>query len=689
MSPLPSNLLHLISDSIVVVDSKGIIIWVNNSITKLLGYQPAELQGKTVEYLIPKRYREKHIPIRNAFISHPSERSMETASGLWAVDKNKNEIPVTIELNHYEKSGNLYTVCSIRTLTEKELVASALYKMQERLEFSQSLAHVGTWDWDIINETLVWTDEIYRIFGLTPQEFGASYEGFLNFIHPDDRQSVIDAVNNAIADDTPYEIIHRVIQPSGEIKHVQERGRVIRDENSTPIRMMGAVLDITQQIKNEEKLTQLAHFDELTLLPNRTLCRQEIEARITKAQLNKKNFTILYVDLDNFKYINDTQGHLIGDEFLHEIAIILSNNLPKNAYLARLGGDEFILISDLYDYNTDTDKQNRLFCEKIIKLLQVRKSYTNCVVDITASIGIALFPLHGQDFKELLSSADQAMYQVKLKGKNNYELYNPDIEEKKIHQLRLISDMHTSLKNGDFQVYYQAKQSLKNNTLVGCEALVRWEHPELGKLSPIEFIPLAESSGLIIPIGKYVLEKACQFAKNWHKHSTLPFTVSINVSAAQLEAEYFVDDVKESIKKSGINGDQIELEITESLLMENIETTIKTLFKLKSLGVAISIDDFGTGYSSLSYLKKLPVDTLKIDKSFIDGLPSTGDDSVIVSSIVALANSLQLKTVAEGVENQEQKVFLSALGCDTLQGYLYSKPIPENEFHLKFGCSQY
>ncbi|MCU8015204.1 EAL domain-containing protein [Shewanella sp. SM74] len=244
--------------------------------------------------------------------------------------------------------------------------------------------------------------------------------------------------------------------------------------------------------------------------------------------------------------------------------------------------------------------------------------------------------------------------------------------------------MRTSLQNNDFQVYYQAKQSLKNSSLAGCEALIRWDHPKLGRVSPIEFIPLAEKSGLIIPLGKFVLDKACQFAKNWQHHSTLPITVSINVSAAQLKSEFFVDDINESIKKAGIEGNQIELEITESLLMEDIETTIKTLLKLKSIGVAISIDDFGTGYSSLSYLKKLPVDTLKIDKSFIDGLPRKEDDSAIVSSIVALANSLQLKTVAEGVESQEQKVFLSVLGCDAIQGYLYSKPIPEHEFFLEF-----
>lgn len=684
MSPFHSDLLDLIPDTIIVVDNKGKITWVNNSVTKLLGYQPAELVDRTVEYLIPKRYREKHVPIRNSFMNNPSERSMGTVAGLWALDKNKKEIPVSIELNHYKESGNTYTVCSMRTLTEKELVITALYKIQERLEFSQSLAHVGTWDWDITNETLVWTDEIYRIFGLTPQEFDATYEAFLSYIHPEDKQSVIDAVNTAISDNVPYEIIHRVVRPSGEVRHVLEKGHVVRDKHSAPLRMLGAVLDITQLIEKEEKLTQLAHFDDLTQLPNRALCRKKVEDKITIAELNKKNFSILYIDLDNFKNINDTQGHLIGDEFLHEIAIILSNNLPKNTYLARLGGDEFIIVSDFYDHNSVTDKTNQLLCEQITSLLQVRKYYANCIVDITASIGVAVFPLHGKSFNELVSSADQAMYQVKEKDKNNYGVYNPEIEEKRINQLKLVSDMHTSLQNSDFQVYYQAKQSLKNNTLTGCEALIRWEHPILGRISPVDFIPLAESSGLIIPIGRFVLDKACQFAKNWQHHSKLPMTVSINVSAAQLKSEYFVDDVKESIIKAGIEGNQIELEITESLLMENIEKTIKTLLKLKSIGVAISIDDFGTGYSSLSYLKKLPVDTLKIDKSFIDGLPKTEDDLAIVSSIVALANSLQLKTVAEGVESQEQKVLLSVLGCDAMQGYLYSKPIPENEFILKF-----
>lgn len=682
--PLPPDFIDLIPDSIVVVDNKGTIVWVNNSITKLLSYQPEELVGKTVEYLIPQRYREKHVPIRSSFINHPSERSMGTVAGLWALNKNGDEVPVSIELNHYKKSGNTYTVCSMRSLTEKELVITALYKIQERLEFSQSLAHVGTWDWDISNETLVWTDEIYRIFGLTPQQFEATYEAFLRHVHPDDKQSVIDAVNRSIADDVSYEIIHRVIQPSGEVRHVLEKGHVIRDENSEPLRMLGAVLDITQLIENEEKLSRAAHFDDLTQLPNRASCRKKLEDKIAIAELNKKKFAVLYIDLDNFKNINDTQGHIVGDEFLHEIAVILSNALPENTYLARLGGDEFVIISDFYAQNSETENTSQLLCEQIVSLLQIRKYYANFVVDITTSIGVAVFPIHGKSFNELLSSADQAMYQVKGKSKNNYEVYNPDIEEKRMNQLKLVSDMRTSLKNNDFQVYYQAKQSLSSNTLVGCEALIRWDHPELGRLSPIEFIPIAENSGLIIPMGKYVLEKACLFAKKWQNHSSLPMSVSINVSAEQLKSVFFVDDVKESIKKAEINGNQIELEITESLLMEDIETTIKTLLELKKIGVAISIDDFGTGYSSLSYLKKLPVDTLKIDKSFIDGLPESEEDSSIVTSILALANSLQLKTVAEGVENQEQKRFLSELGCDTLQGYLYSKPIPENEFLIKF-----
>lgn len=678
------QLLNLISDTVIIVNENARIIWVNNNITNLLGYLPSELLDKSIECLVPTRIKDKHIHLRNSFIKSPNKRSMNDGLGLWAIHKNNNEIPVCIELNHYEEGGEKFTVCSIRLLSEKELIASTLHKLHERLEFSQSLAHVGTWDWDISNETLVWTDETYRIFGAKPQEFKATYDAFLFYIHEDDRQTVTDAVNNAINNDTSYTIKHRVRRPSGEIRQVLEKGQVLRDKEGKAIRMIGAVLDITQLNQSEEKLKKLAHYDEVTQLPNRVLCRQEIEARITHALLNNKKFAILYIDLDNFKNINDTQGHLVGDEFLYDRSKKILKILPEGMFLARFGGDEFIIITDYSDDESEVKFNATTFAERLIPFKPIKKSYDNFTIDITASIGIAIYPSHGDTFTSLLSSADKAMYQVKNTGKNNFKMYHDDIDQQRLRELQLISDMRTGLATGQFSVHYQAKQCLKTDELIGCEALIRWQHPSLGNIPPLEFISLAESSGLIIPLGKLVLEQSCLFIKQWKTHSKKPLVVSINVSSLQLRNPQFKEEVLQIINDAGISGHNIELELTESLLMENIETTLPTLHDLKEIGVSISIDDFGTGYSSLSYLQKLPVDTLKIDKSFIDSISSSDEDVWIVQNTISLALGLKLKTVAEGVETQEQKSILSSLGCDILQGYLFSKPIPKNYFFLRF-----
>jgi len=678
------QLLNLISDTVIIVNDKANIIWINNNITNLLGYLPNELLGKSIECLVPTRIKEKHIHLRNSFIKSPNKRSMNDGLGLWAIHKNNHEIPVCIELNHYEEGGERFTVCSIRLLSEKELIASTMHKLHERLEASQSLAHVGTWDWDIANKTLIWTDETYRIFGVMPQEFEATYDAFLFYIHEDDRQAVTDAVNNAIDNGTFYTIKHRVIRPSGEIRQVLEKGQVLRDEKGKAIRMIGAVLDITQLNQSEEKLKKLAHYDDVTQLPNRVLCRQEIETRIAHALHHNKKFAILYIDLDNFKNINDTQGHLVGDEFLYDRSQKLLKIMPEGVFLARFGGDEFIIITDYSDNEDEVEFNAITFAKRLIPFIPIKKSYDNFTIDVTASIGIALFPNHGDTFTSLLSSADKAMYQVKNTGKNNFKIYHDDIDKKKLRELQLISDMRTGLATGQFKVHYQAKQCLKTNKLAGCEALIRWQHPVFGNIPPLEFISLAESSGLIIPLGNLVLEQSCLFIKQWQTHSDNELVVSVNVSSLQLKSLKFKEEVLQVINDAGISGHNIELELTESLLMENIETTLPTLHDLKEIGVSISIDDFGTGYSSLSYLQKLPVDTLKIDKSFIDSISSSAEDVWIVQNTISLASGLKLKTVAEGVETKEQKSILSTLGCDLLQGYLYSKPIPKDDFLRKF-----
>ena len=289
---LPSTLLlNLIPDTVLIVNKKAEITWVNNNITNMLGYFPDELLGKSIECLVPPRIKEKHVHLRNSFIKSANKRAMNDCAGLWAIHKNNHELPVSIELNHYTEFDEKFTVCSIRLLSEKELVTSAMQKLHERLEFSQSLAHVGTWDWDMVNKTLAWTDETYRIFGVKPQAFQATYKAFLFYVHTDDRQLVIDAVNNAINNGISYTLKHRVCRPSGEIRQVLEKGQVLRDNSGKAIRMIGAVLDITELNQSEEKLKKLAHYDEITQLPNRVLCRQEIEIRIDHAHFNKKKIS--------------------------------------------------------------------------------------------------------------------------------------------------------------------------------------------------------------------------------------------------------------------------------------------------------------------------------------------------------------------------------------------------------------
>lgn len=674
-------------NTVIIVDDKAEVVWVSNSITDLLGYLPNELLGQSVEFFVSMYAIKNDVYQQDFFAGEPNESLKNNESRCTAIHKDNYEVPVFVEFNHSENTKKILTVYNVRLLNERELFGPMLRQLHESLEYSQSLAHVGSWDWDLINQTLVWTNETYRIFGVKPTDFKVTYENFLLSVHNDDKDSVTSTVEDRLINGVTFSIQHRIIRPCGEIRQVLEKGRIIRDENGKPTRMIGAVLDITELNQSEEKLKKLAHYDEITQLPNRVLCREEIERRIVYALFKNKKFAILYIGLDNFKNINDTQGHLVGDEFIHDLAQKLLTIIPKDMFLARLGGDEFIVITDYWDSEEALKIKATSFAKILVSSTAIKQCYENITIDITTSIGIALYPSHGDSFTSLLSSADKAMYQVKNTGKNNYAMYHADIELKKFRELKLISDMRTGLAAGEFTVHYQAKQNLETDELVGCEALIRWQHPLLGNIPPLEFISVAERSGLIIPLGKFVLEQSCSFLKKWQVHSDNPLIVSVNVSALQLKTPLFKEEVLKVINEAGISGHDIELEVTESLLMENIGHTIETLHELKKIGISISIDDFGTGYSSLSYLQKLPVDILKIDKSFIDSISTSAsnEDIWIVQNTITLAHGLRMQTVAEGVETQVQKSILSTLGCDIIQGYLYSKPISENDFFNKFG----
>lgn len=467
-------------------------------------------------------------------------------------------------------------------------------------------------------------------------------------------------------------------------KHLETRF-VPRDQNS----VLAIVRDITERKKSEDKIYNLAYYDDLTALPNRQLFGQSLEKTIGKAAHEDEKFAVLFVDLDRFKRINDTLGHSVGDELLKEVASRLERctrstdsvsrfgpGHDDGIQLARLGGDEFVIQL----YGIDSEETVSAIASRIIAVLTPPFSCEGHQFVVTPSIGIAMYPQDGLTAEELLMNADSAMYRAKFAGRNNFQFFSETMRSKSLHRLDLENELRKALDTGQFELYFQPKADAETWTLVGAEALLRWEHPERGIITPGEFIPVAEETGLIVPIGQWVLQQACKQVKEWVE---LPFgdiKVSVNISSHQFQSDSLIDDVLGAALAAGIDPSSLELEITESVLLQDVDNTLEALNKLRDAGISLSVDDFGTGYSSLSYLKRFPIDTLKIDQSFVKDLHTDKDDAAICAAILAMAQQLGLNVVAEGVETKEQLEFLRHHGCHQIQGYLCSKPLSATQF---------
>lgn len=434
--------------------------------------------------------------------------------------------------------------------------------------------------------------------------------------------------------------------------------------------------DVTIRKSNEQRLKFLADYDPLTALPNRSLFHQRLGRALAHAQRFNKGLAVLFMDLDRFKNINDTLGHDAGDGVLKEVAARLMSCVRDIDTVARLGGDEFVI---LIEQVTDT-RQAGTVGHKLIRTMTEPLQLGGHECSVTASIGIATFPADGEDGATLLKNADIAMYRAKEQGKNNFQFYTPNMNVHSIQRLTLESGLRRALQREEFLLHYQPKVNIASGRVTGMEALVRWKRPESGMVSPAEFIPLAEETGLIVPIGQWVLKAACQFNRAWHGEGVPTRRVAVNLSARQFAQASLVSDVARVLDMTGLHPEALELEITESMVMGNPEQAIQTLRQLKSMGIALSIDDFGTGYSSLGYLKRFPLDHIKIDRSFIKDIPEDNDDATITRTIIAMAHSLRLKVIAEGVETEAQLNFLREHGCDEMQGYYFSRPLPGADF---------
>jgi diguanylate cyclase (GGDEF)-like protein/PAS domain S-box-containing protein len=438
----------------------------------------------------------------------------------------------------------------------------------------------------------------------------------------------------------------------------------------------GVGKDITERKRDEEHIHYLANHDALTSLPNRAMFGDVLRLGIQNARRYHRSFAVLFIDLDRFKNINDTLGHDAGDKLLQEMSKRLIQTVRGSDVVARLGGDEFVVLVQ----EVAEAKQVSSVARKLLSALVRPVTIQGQECRVTASIGICMFPSEAQDELSLMKNADIAMYRAKEDGKNNYKFYSEEMNVHSFQRLALETSLRRGLERSEFVLHYQAKLDLNTKRITGVEALVRWQHPEMGMVPPAQFIPLAEETGLIVPIGRWVLETACAQSVAWQKQGLPPVHMAVNLSARQFADEDLVEDVAAVLTRTGLKAELLELELTESMVIQNTERAGKVLNEIKKMGVRLAIDDFGVGYSSLTHLKRFPIDTLKVDRSFIRDLPADAEDKAITEAIIAMGKSLNLTVVAEGVETQEQQSFLQDHACDEMQGYFFSKPIPGDAF---------
>jgi diguanylate cyclase (GGDEF)-like protein/PAS domain S-box-containing protein len=431
------------------------------------------------------------------------------------------------------------------------------------------------------------------------------------------------------------------------------------------------LIDITSHVKSQEKIHRLAHYDSLTQLPNRVLINERIEQAIHCAHRENKNFSLLFLDLDDFKVVNDSLGHHYGDALLRQVAQRLELCLRETDSAGRLGGDEFVVILN----NTNADGA-AVAAKKIIQILKEPFVIDGHILSIQTSIGISVYPKNGSDSNTLTRHADIAMYHAKQAGRGRFSFFDFNMNSRLEYRLAMERELRLAIEEEQFLIYYQPQIDLRSERIIAAEALIRWRHPKRGMISPTDFIPIAENCGLINPIGEWVLRRVCEDMKTWQDSGLQPLKVSINVSLRQLQEGALFKKISNTLSENGIAGRLLELELTETMMMENHAVTLDFMTQCKELGIYFAIDDFGTGYSSLSYLTKLPLlDKLKIDRSFIQELGKNNDANTIVSAIVNMAKSLRLKVIAEGVETREQLNYLRRCGCDTVQGFYFSPPV--------------
>ena len=669
------NILYSIQEGYFELDLAGNYTFVNDANCRLLGYSRDEIIGMNSRQHMPyeDNYKKASQAYTKLFLTGKPIESME----IFSVKKDGTpviyETSVTLIKNAQGKAIGFRGVS--RDITQRKNMEEALRQSEERYRTIIEQMEDGYFETDLSGRFTFVNDAECRNTGYSCEEIIGKKSSL--FVDEKTYKELFNLFSNIYQTGKPIKSYDLALfKKDGTRTYNEISVNLIRNAQGESVGFRGIARDVTERKRQEEQIQYLATHDGLTGLPNRTLFGQLLNHAIQAAKRYNRKLAVFFIDLDRFKIINDTLGHEAGDQLLQEIAVRFRQTLRATDVVARLGGDEFVaMIEEINDAGQAITVAHKLLAEAMKPV-----SIMSQECRVTASIGICIYPKDGDDEQTLMKNADIAMYSAKEAGKNNFQLYSSDIKPQSVERLSIETQLRFALERNELALVYQAKLDFKTGTITGVEALLRWNNPKLGQVTPMQFIPVAEETSLIIPIGRWVLRTACMQNVAWQKEGLPPVCMAVNLSLRQLVDENLIEDIEKALKDSGMAPELLELEITESMVMHNPGRMISVLTQIKKLGVRLAIDDFGTGYSSLAQIKHFPVDTLKVDRSFIRNIPENTEDKAITEVIIAMGKTLSLTVVAEGVETEEQLEFLRQRSCDEIQGFYFSKPIPPDEF---------
>ena len=654
------------TQGISVADLEGNYIYVNPAFCQMMGYSEQELLQLTVfDMKAPKQDHSSFDKTKNSKEKQAVQVNLQRKDG--------SIFPSEVIGKKINYKGELCVLGTVQDISDRIATHQALAESEYRYHSAMQVANDGIWDWNIKTGVVRFDERYYTMAGYEKNGFAYTLEEWQKRVHPDDlhitnkaMQQYLDGKANS------YDVEFRFLRKDQTYMWIRSRGKVIeRDEENNPKRFIGTHSDISVQKQHEEKILHQAHFDSLTYLPNRFLSLDRLKHSCQEANRKNELVALLFLDLDDFKKINDTLGHETGDLLLIEAANRLRSVVRSVDTVGRLGGDEFVIILG----SLSSVEEAHPIIENLLNQFREMFIIRGRELMLTASVGVAVFPNDANDASELLRNADSAMYDAKACGRNTFSYYTAQMNQCAQRRLAIEEQIHGALNRQEFSVFYQAKTDLASGEIMGAEALLRWHNPVLGNVPPDEFISIAEQTGNIIQLGQFVLKQALSQTALWHKQFDGDFQIAINLSPRQFRDHMLVKFIEDSLKATGVAADKLELEITEGVLLSGHNYVEAMLTNITNLGVKLAMDDFGTGYSSLSYLRSYPFDVLKIDRSFINEITNSDKDKALINAVVSMSHALNLRVVAEGIETDEQCNYLRKLGCDYGQGYLFSKPI--------------